>query len=315
MSRVSAAVRSKIGLPMVGRLTRAGMPWPLTSALFGMGCASLQPIDTARRISAAAMRKKSRWSDVIPRESGYALLSGENALPRQYEFAAEAEKIARTYAAEHLSKKDNNPFYPLLGKAVPALKKHPMILDFILSDAVLDAVIGYFGAVPRLAYTDMWLTLPNTKTSNYNSQLAHLDKPEVSILTLFLALSDIKKENGPFTFLPADLSEDIVRATNYRYSYYSSEGEEKAEVGGRIPDDALVKFESSAKEVAVDGPKGAAAFVDTSRCVHFGSRCEIGERLMFVARFMPAHRGGFPMGFEQLADGYDATRRLILGAQ
>ena len=50
-----------------------------------------------------------------------------------------------------------------------------------------------------------------------------------------------------------------------------------------------VIFETASRddEVAVVGPPGTACVLDSSRCLHFGSRCRGGERLVLMFNFRP----------------------------
>ena len=101
----------------------------------------------------------------------------------------------------------------------------------------------------------------------------HLDYEGVTQVKTFVHVFDVDEAHGPFTFIPADATARIVRdirqlrrqgrtgqdVESRRYS-----DEEIAAVGGH--DDI----------VTVKGPAGAGVAIDTSRCLHLGSRVRPG---------------------------------------
>ena len=178
-------------------------------------------------------------------------------------------------------------------------------LQFALSEAVVETLCGYYGAVPQLKSIGLWLTRPMDEEC-IGSQLFHLDKPECGIVGLFLNVNDVTNENGPLTAIPADSTRRIVTSTRYAHRYFCSDG--------RLQDDEIARVTPDAEQVALKGPSGTGAFVDTSSCLHFGSRCKSGERMMLVLKYMRAHRARDRRTPE--FDGYtgdmDDTRQLIL---
>jgi hypothetical protein len=153
------------------------------------------------------------------------------------------------------------------------LRRHPEVVEFALSDTALGAATRYFGMVPYLSRVDLMYSLPRGTDDNISSQLFHLDHEGVTQVKLFVHVFDVNEPEGPFTFIPADATARIVneirKLRRQRRSGHDIESrrysdEEIAAVGGR---DAIV---------AAKGRAGTGVAVDTSRCLHLGSRVHPG---------------------------------------
>ena len=62
------------------------------------------------------------------------------------------------------------------------------------------------------------------------------------------------------------------------------------------------------------GGAGTGGFADASNCFHFGSRCQTGERIMLVVKFMLPHKAPYPGTrlFDLVPESGDEVRRLVL---
>jgi len=153
------------------------------------------------------------------------------------------------------------------------LRRHPELVDFGLGDALLGPVSRYLGMVPLLTRLDLMYSLPRGADGNIESQLFHLDHEGLTQVKSFVHVYDVGAAEGPFTFIPADASarivRDIRRLRRERGHLADVEArryldEEVEAVGGR---EAIV---------TIQGPAGAGVAVDTSRCLHLGSRVAPG---------------------------------------
>ncbi len=162
--------------------------------------------------------------------------------------------------------------------------RYPEILKVALGGPVVEIITSYLGAIPRLDNIDLWVTEPNVDAGGpFGSQLYHLDKPEQHYVSLFVNVFEVTEKNGPLTFLPAQITDQVRRETSYEKIYYHG--------NGRLSDDELMRHIKPENFVRLTGPSGAGGIVDTSECFHCGSRCAAGRRVVFVMRFMPAHKG------------------------
>jgi hypothetical protein len=179
-------------------------------------------------------------------------------------------------------------------------------METALSEPLVDAATGYFGSVPRLFYLDVWVTRPNIEDDHYGSQLYHLDKMDDGMLSLFVNVSDVDRDCGPLTFIPANVSRRIREGTDY----------ERIDIlgDGRLTDEMVFAHCSRDEEVEIVGRPGTGGFVDTSRCLHAGSRCKNGERVIMVIRYCPAYREVYSHECNRAAKPAEADpiQRLLL---
>ena len=293
-----------------------GLPYRLLSGFAEMLDVLEQPQDYFRRRRAAkALLAGSRRREFMPRNSGFCRFSaGELAgFDRLTEIAQEIYH-EREQSIPTL-KQDGalSPMALLLNSG--DFDRWPEILEIALGRDLIEIVCDYLGAVPQLDNIDLWVSRPNVRPEGpYGSQLFHLDKPDRHYLSIFLNVFDVGEENGPFSFFPAPETSEICDQTAYVRHYYLGDG--------RLDDQVV--FSASKKEnmIGFVGSQGGGGMVDTSKCLHFGSRCEAGQRVLFVISFLPAHKPG-SSGGEKLAqaaakwagggsDILSATRRMLV---
>jgi len=158
--------------------------------------------------------------------------------------------------------------------------------------------------VPRLQFAGLWLSplLPKQVGSHFY----HLDSPGAGIVTLLLHIEDVGRGNGPFTFIPADKSELVCKATRYHRIVHTGDG--------RLGDGDVMHVLGPDGTVSLTGPAGTGGIVDTSRCLHLGSRCTEEPRLVFVLKFALVHKAR--CSYSHWFDGHpyanDPLRRLFL---
>jgi hypothetical protein len=150
---------------------------------------------------------------------------------------------------------------------------HPELVRFMVSRPLLDVATAYLGSVPLLAGANLWWSPAND--SARSSQLWHVDKEETSQVKVFLNVTDTGPEQGPFTFLPAPATERLRRALHYD--------------AGRLRDEDVEAAGEADRALRLVGPAGAGAFVDTSRCLHYGSRGNRRDRLVLLVQFFRFH--------------------------
>src|SRR6186713_845402 len=123
-----------------------------------------------------------------------------------------------------------------------------------------------------------------------SSQIYHLDPEGRRQAKLFLNLRDIGPDEGPFTFIPAEASEQIIKAVTQTRS---SDSEDATLVMGRYLDDELARVGGLDKSISVMGKAGSAVLVDTSRCLHCGSRVKPGTyRLCLYIQYCSSREHG-----------------------
>jgi hypothetical protein len=153
------------------------------------------------------------------------------------------------------------------------LRSHPEVVEFALSDAALGAATRYLGMVPFLSRVDLMYSLPRGTDDNIASQLFHLDHEGVTQIKLFIHLFDVNEPEGPFTFIPADATSRIV---NQIRTLRSQRGSGHDVESRRYSDEEIAAVGGNDAIVTVKGRAGTGVAVDTSRCLHLGSRVEPG---------------------------------------
>ncbi|MEX0803115.1 MAG: hypothetical protein WD688_07350 [Candidatus Binatia bacterium] len=280
----------------------AGLPYGALKSIANAFDAARNAPDLARRRSLARqMTASSPWIGFMPRDRGYATV-GPDTLPGTREALDTARAIIEDRRKTGWKSRRNNPFYQC--ERPEDLVNYPALMEFALSDTVLQIVSDYYGMVPQMKEIGIWLTPP--QTHQFSSQLFHLDKPEAQLVKLFLNIDTNDDNSGPLTFLPANISRKVRQKTRYEAIYFLGDG--------RLTDDTVFSICSPTDQVVLGGESGTGGFADTSNCFHFGSRCRTGERKMLTIAFMLPHKAResrTPI-FDLMPEPKDEMRRLVL---
>ena len=149
------------------------------------------------------------------------------------------------------------------------LRSVPELLDFAMSDEILNVAAEYLGEVPILGEMQLYVTTRMAK--NVGNNFYHFDKPYSRQLKFWLAVDDVDAGNGPFTFIPAGPSRTVRQKVRYV---------------GRMTDEEVYAAVPESKKIEFTGSAGNALWVDTCRCAHYGSRTRTRNRVMFELQFM-----------------------------
>ena len=147
--------------------------------------------------------------------------------------------------------------------------QYPAIMKLALSRPIIDAVTRYLGSVPSLTTVDIMISLPNE--SEIGSQLYHLDFADERQVKWFICIDEVTDEHGPFTFLPIPESNRMIELARYDR--------------GRIAPEEVEATLGKGQEVSFVGRPGDSILVDTSSCLHFGSRKNSKRRVMLVMHY------------------------------
>lgn len=145
---------------------------------------------------------------------------------------------------------------------------------FALQSAVIGVLGRALGELPQLDY--VLLTLSKEKGSDFAySQLWHRDYDDVRTVKLFVYLTDVADEaDGPFTFLPGPVSDRFGFALR-----------------SHRPDKDILKRAQANEMKSIIAPRLSTFIVETSRCLHMGSRMAPGHsRLLYTATFITVPR-------------------------
>lgn len=257
-----------------------------------------------RRLLAAALGDAGTGSFSIPHAEGSRLL-GVGELPGQAEAVAAAQVAFQGLggAREQTLRSANKRFLVSVLRDGEILE-HPPLLRFIVSRAVVDAAARYFGSIPVLSTVRLWWTPVNDSIES--SQLLHRDAEGPTQLKFFLNVFAVGSDAGPLTYVPAAVSEPAMRRLGYRR--------------GKLTDEAADDVGVMDHGVTLIGDAGLGAVVDTSRCLHRGSRGNLEERVILMFQFTPGTcpRGAAPSwgaGILPYLDELDPVQRLVLNLE
>ncbi len=253
---------------------RLRLPRRLVHPLLSAAKVALNPVQfRLRQKLAAELESATQAHGVIPPSQG-CLRFGAGELPGADAAVARCAKIfeaARVASPDAAERFNPNKRFLLSILSGAGFCEHPELIRFMVSRPILDTAMAYLGSVPLLAGAALWWS-PRNETAR-SSQLHHRDNEDWSQVKLLLNVFDVTDDHGPFTFLPADVSEGIRDAVGY--------------VTGRVDDGRI--GEAGEHALKLVGRAGSGAFVDTARCLHFGSRANRLDRLLLMIQFLRFH--------------------------
>ena len=177
------------------------------------------------------------------------------------------------------------------------LRDHPQLVEFALSDWALGIVTNYLQVVPYLNRVDLLYSVPRPTEDRIASQLFHVDPEGVTQVKFFFNVFDTDDNDGPFAFIPADDSARILREIR---TLRRKRGEPHV---GRYSDDEIAAVGGTDAIIQVTGPRGSGVAVDTSRCLHFGSRVRPGSfRLCMYLQYCASLEQGNVFDIERYRD-------------
>jgi hypothetical protein len=206
---------------------------------------------------------------------------------------------------------DEKPY--LIDFSIPDLDAASPLLRFALTDQVVAPAARYLGMVPILTRVTV-LASPYIASQRFaGSQLFHSDWEDVRQVKVFVHCTEVQDESGPLTAVTAAASRRVKAATGYHY-------------GGpafRLPDEEVLPRVDAGDVTAFVGPAEAVTFIDTSSCLHLGSRLRPGATERLVVQFQYLTPAAFDLllarrhrtrPFARVAGDFSPVQRLVLGA-
>jgi hypothetical protein len=204
----------------------------------------------------------------IPREQGFRIFP-PGYFPESDEVVAEARRLVAE-SGDIVTRSANKPFMiPILQST--KLKRESPFLRLALRPDVVASVARYLRMVPILTHVEVYYST-HREMALASSQLFHCDQDDTSQIKVYVLCSDVQEGSGEMLILGADTSKRVRRAVGYEYRNRATDEEVFGVVGDRD------------RHLMV-GPPGTVAFVDTSRCFHYGSRVSPGAPPRLVAVF------------------------------
>jgi len=158
----------------------------------------------------------------------------------------------------------------------PVLDPESSFVRFALAPEILNVANRYFGLLTKLRSFNVWLNFA-TSAPPRNSQLWHRDPEDRYILKMFVYLSDVDDESGPFFYAPG----------THAYGHVRKQPDSFGELGttARRSDDAqMAAVVPKERWIRAIGPKGTIVFADT-RGYHKGGWTRTKDRLAYNCMF------------------------------
>ncbi|MBI3543829.1 MAG: phytanoyl-CoA dioxygenase family protein [Deltaproteobacteria bacterium] len=149
---------------------------------------------------------------------------------------------------------------------------------FAMQPRILELARSYLGVTPQYFAQCLWMDIP-TEADPVDTQKWHRDPDDFKCLKVFVQLSEVTPETGPFCYVPVEHSRKLYgqfgkfRRFDHRH---------------RVSDEEMREYVPEKDWVTVTGPVGTVAFVDTASCFHRGLKPRSGRRFMFQAVFTSA---------------------------
>ena len=167
-----------------------------------------------------------------------------------------AREEAAALALGRTASVDNRALeFPVLGDEFAA---DGPVIHFGTDPLVLAPVVEYLGMVPILF--NLFVTRAHQQELVVNSaHRFHIDPEDVRSFKVFVHLTDVDQDCGPFHALPSGLTAKVLDDVAYAGVTY-------------LDDDRVAQLAGWDNVVQATGPAGTVAFADTTRCLHFGGR-------------------------------------------
>ncbi|HKX28316.1 MAG TPA: hypothetical protein VJ302_11510 [Blastocatellia bacterium] len=156
----------------------------------------------------------------------------------------------------------------------PRLDPLSAFARFALQSPILDIANAYFGMFTRLRYYNVWHTVV-TQSPPRESQLWHYDREDLSILKIFVYLTDVDEGAGPLVY---------ARGTHRRSSLQGAPPSFEEQGVRRWDDEAMGTVIPPDRWTRAIGPKGTIVFADT-RGYHKGGLARQQDRTLYTCMF------------------------------
>lgn len=170
-------------------------------------------------------------------------------------------------------------------------ERYPSFLDFATSSELLTVVGSYLGCVPALSTTlpsgirfvESNAAFDDQPDQPHDSQLYHLDYYSLPNVYVLVLLEDTTVEHGPWTFLPRAVSTQAALALNNW----------GPGMGYRFTDEQVYSVVDRNQAIQFTYPRGTVLFIESSGCLHFGSRNSVRPRFQLMLGYTGACRTDF----------------------
>jgi len=203
------------------------------------------------------------------------LFPGKNILEKLQAYTGPLLKTAEA--------KTGKTFLEYLWEPIPILEAGNPFANAALDNRVVDIVNSYIGVYSRLVSLILNVTAPSEGQKARSSQRWHRDSDDKKICKMFIYVSDVSEENGPFIYLLGSQYGGKLRKLFPQWP-----------PAGSVPERGAVEKKVAPEDIKVClGKAGTVIFADTSG-LHQGGYGPSGKRVMFTAAYYAGDMFKFP---------------------
>ena len=252
------------------------------SHVFFWFAALLNPVEFLLRLrKGKQMSANAGWD--VPNEDGFCVADMRDFEPAQ-RCRSFCKKLINSVDFEELATQSKKPFLvPYdLDQSDPT---NLPVTEFALHPKILGTVSRYIGSMPVLLKSSIWYS--NGEDVGGRSQFFHLDGEDIRTIKLLFMLEDVDTSTRPFTIISAKESKQA-------YKWLKRSGKIKVR-NEKIPDEVFFSYTEKSSVVPLIGTAGTAAFVDPTRCYHYGSRIGTKPRWLLMLHYQSAFSSDLPV--------------------
>ena len=168
---------------------------------------------------------------------------------------------------------------------------YPEFLDFGTSSDLLYTVCHYLQTIPVLSTTlpsgirfvESNHAFDDKPDTPHDSQLFHIDYYSLPNVYVLVLLEDTTEENGPWKFIPKAASQRIKEELGYW----------RTRKGYRISDEDIFNHIAEDEVISFTGKQGSVLFIESSGCLHYGSRRSVKPRFQLMLGYTGVCRTDF----------------------
>ena len=216
--------------------------------------------------------------EIIDLRDGFAYVNTDSIIAA-VKSGLSAEQILKSIADESpdSAKQGGKPYLRIISNMGDYSVDHP-IMQLATNPIILASIASYMGEAPLVADCQVLYSPPSNQvpgltkkekvytfvknnlgySSKYRgSQLSHIDEDYPHTVKLWVYLTDVDKNTGPFTLLPGPVSDEVA--------LYLGKNSSK-----KVSDRKLKGFMHH--KLSIEGKSNTVFIADTGRCYHYGSR-------------------------------------------
>lgn len=149
-----------------------------------------------------------------------------------------------------------------------------------MAPEILKPASEYLDGIPALFGAYVWFSPNDKEIDLIGSQLFHFDREDVRQLKCFIPLEEITEDSGPLTVVSANQSR--------RFMQERKRNKQNMSLKQRFTDGEVRAVTGETQIKTLTGEVGQVLLVDTTNCLHYGSRFASKPKYHITLHYIPA---------------------------